>query len=426
MKQKFNMMLQLRSVAFLGVFIVLGITQWQKLYPLSPYSWYLWCGFGISNFILILSRNKISERFFERAVFFLVLIDLLYLTLLLLWNGGSHNPFAILFIAITSTAALILNRRFLVLTILFALLCLWQVYRTPNASSPSHAMHEMHEMHDDSLSPSNHDFEFHLRGMWLANSIAVMVVSVWIYRLRRENEKISERHQASERILAQIERIDSMGRMLASTAHQLNTPLGTLQLGVSELADEKKPLSETERKQWLVDLQKALTQITHLFSTLHHPENNFFRTESNLDFSEYVETIAKRWAFTRGAEIRFQSELSFKSPEPLLREMGAVLEAIFENAYDAKKKENLLVIQIYLFQEKESIGLSVQDNGVGMNSEIVKHSVEPLFTTKKSGTGLGLYLAHRFALKLKGELKISSTLGKGTTLSFSFRKDLLS
>jgi two-component system cell cycle sensor histidine kinase/response regulator CckA len=57
----------------------------------------------------------------------------------------------------------------------------------------------------------------------------------------------------------------------------------------------------------------------------------------------------------------------------------------------------------------------VRDTGSGMSEETLRHAFEPLFTTKKNGTGLGLAVTHQIVLRHGGEIFIESALGAGTT-----------
>lgn len=65
------------------------------------------------------------------------------------------------------------------------------------------------------------------------------------------------------------------------------------------------------------------------------------------------------------------------------------------------------------------VAISITDSGIGMSPEVLSHVVEPFFTTKKTGkgTGLGLSMAYNFTKQSGGDLRIKSTLGKGTTVS---------
>jgi signal transduction histidine kinase len=58
--------------------------------------------------------------------------------------------------------------------------------------------------------------------------------------------------------------------------------------------------------------------------------------------------------------------------------------------------------------------LKVEDTGPGMPPEVVEKIFEPFYTTKKEGTGLGLYITHLIVLAHRGEIRCESEVGKGT------------
>jgi len=64
----------------------------------------------------------------------------------------------------------------------------------------------------------------------------------------------------------------------------------------------------------------------------------------------------------------------------------------------------------------KKISLSIEDNGNGIPEDKLEKIFEPNFTTKSSGTGLGLAMVKRMIEDYKGEISIRSKEGKGTTL----------
>ena len=68
--------------------------------------------------------------------------------------------------------------------------------------------------------------------------------------------------------------------------------------------------------------------------------------------------------------------------------------------------------------------ISVTDTGTGMDEETQKKIFDPFFTTKDAGkgTGLGLHIVNKIVTKHKAELKLESTLGKGSTFTVVFPK----
>lgn len=354
-------------------------------------------------------KNPVILRWYAFACVGLVL----GLTLFLFLNGGAHNPFSILFIAIGSVAAMYLSRWSLVIVITLSLVCLWVIY-SGSGEMPHHA---------------DASYNMHLRGMWLANSLGVLVVTSWIYYLRVQNESLAQKHQEAQRILFHLERVDSLGRLLAMTAHKLNTPLATMQLGVSELSNQKQVLSEIEKNQWLEDLQKALKQVSDILVALKSREDTLsvekYENEA-LNFVEYLETLASRWAATRNASVQFQSDISsFAMSQRHLPQWSAGLEAVFENSYDARPPQKNLIIEITLKKNHKFMELIIKDNGIGMDAAVLRQAGEPLFTTKKSGTGLGLYIFHQLARQFSGALILDSQPRLGTQVKLSFDAALL-
>jgi CheY-like chemotaxis protein len=71
--------------------------------------------------------------------------------------------------------------------------------------------------------------------------------------------------------------------------------------------------------------------------------------------------------------------------------------------------------------DEEYVLITLNDNGTGMNSEVLEHATEPFYTTKKNeGNGLGLSMVYGFLQQSNGELNILSSPGNGTSLNMKF------
>ena len=67
-------------------------------------------------------------------------------------------------------------------------------------------------------------------------------------------------------------------------------------------------------------------------------------------------------------------------------------------------------------QEGEYVTLTVSDTGAGIRKEDLQNVFDPYFTTKQSGTGLGLAIVHNIIESHKGDIKVESEMGKGTSV----------
>ncbi len=89
-------------------------------------------------------------------------------------------------------------------------------------------------------------------------------------------------------------------------------------------------------------------------------------------------------------------------------QLEQVLINLVRNAYESGATEVLLSAN----GEGE---IRVKDNGSGMSPDVIDHAFIPFFTTKPSGTGIGLSLCRQIILKHSGTIRVESQQGKGTT-----------
>ncbi len=93
------------------------------------------------------------------------------------------------------------------------------------------------------------------------------------------------------------------------------------------------------------------------------------------------------------------------------------------NARDAMPGGGQLLIETRNLElpEADHVLLSIGDNGIGMDAEVVSRIFEPFFTTKEHGTGLGLATSYGIIKENGGELRVESAPGKGTTFHIELR-----
>lgn len=91
--------------------------------------------------------------------------------------------------------------------------------------------------------------------------------------------------------------------------------------------------------------------------------------------------------------------------------VGTVLNLV-ENAIQAAGRD--VRLKVHLYARGDSLRLSISDNGPGMSAETLARLGEPFFTTKTTGTGLGLAVVKAVAKAHQGELRLRSHAGRGT------------
>ena len=95
--------------------------------------------------------------------------------------------------------------------------------------------------------------------------------------------------------------------------------------------------------------------------------------------------------------------------------MRQVLTNLISNAKDAMKEQGSGTLTISTGKNSESVILSVADTGTGIKSENLTKIFDPYFTTKKSGTGIGLTLVYKIIKGMGGDIGVDSRQGSGAT-----------
>ncbi|HZX75095.1 MAG TPA: ATP-binding protein, partial [Cyclobacteriaceae bacterium] len=97
-----------------------------------------------------------------------------------------------------------------------------------------------------------------------------------------------------------------------------------------------------------------------------------------------------------------------------------VLINLIKNAIQAFDKEETKNIHLSGFLEEDTPAIVVRDNGSGIDEEALEKIFIPFFSTKKTGSGIGLSLSKQIMRKHEGRISVKSKLGEGTEFSLRF------
>jgi signal transduction histidine kinase len=205
--------------------------------------------------------------------------------------------------------------------------------------------------------------------------------------------------------------------MAKETAHQLGTPLSSLQ-GWVELLKEM-PGNEKLAKEMIKDVDR-LKLVSDRFGKIG--------SIPQLETINLVEQIENMVAYIKR---RAPEQISFSVDSAGLEKMNVmangplfdwVIENLLKNALDATA--GIGIIQIKIKEEPNSVIIEVADSGKGISKQNLRNIFKPGFTTKKRGWGLGLSLSKRIIEQYhQGQLFVkNSDLGKGTTFKIVLKK----
>jgi len=223
---------------------------------------------------------------------------------------------------------------------------------------------------------------------------------------QKVEEALQEKRQ-QEAILIQQSKMAVMGEMIASIAHQWRQPLSTTS-AIIQTAKIDNELSRTHHTKIDEALDKILTQVEFMdqtitdFSSFFKPkkEKEFFSLSSSVD--NVLNILQPQFNKYGISVVNNLTDKNFMI-DGYRNEFSQVLLNILTNAKDAicKKMEKKMIskgegtIKIEVGIEANKIGLSICDNGGGIQKEILEHIFDPYVTTKEddTGTGIGLYMS---------------------------------
>ncbi len=211
--------------------------------------------------------------------------------------------------------------------------------------------------------------------------------------------------------LARHERLSSLGKMVASLAHQIRTPLSAALLYASHLAEQTLPVETQQR--FAGNLKERLHELEHqVRDMLVFARGELPLTDRLTPKALFQALQQAAQAHVQGHEVRWQCDSHLG--ELLCNRdtlVGALLNLI-ENALQASTEPARL--KVHLYRRGQVLRLCISDAGAGIDSALLARLGEPFLTTKATGTGLGLAVVKAVARAHQGVLQLRSRPGRGT------------
>lgn len=225
--------------------------------------------------------------------------------------------------------------------------------------------------------------------------------------------RMAEKARASALALAQSERESAWREMAMQVAHEIKNPLTPMKLGIQQLERRAKDATEQESdlREQIITLSTTLqgqidllVRIAEEFSTLARLPQGELRT---LELRPLLEGVVALYAGAEaGVSLDMEGDWSLEADEDQLRRL---LSNLMLNALQALQGGEGEVV----LRARED-RLEVEDNGPGMPPEIAERAFEPQFTTRGSGSGLGLAMVKAIADRHGWSVEFDSELGRGT------------
>jgi two-component system sensor histidine kinase RegB len=349
---------------------------------------------------LTIARLHLAWPVRDGELFAHLVADVLLLTSLLYFSGGSTNPFAPLYLIPVTLCAAALSWRFtwpmLALTSACYSLLLFDYV-------PLYHHHEGEARH------VLDDFHVHVVGTWLGFLLSGGLIAYFAVRMRetvRERDRL--RAQIREQEL-QHERVLALGTFATGAAHELSTPLTTIAVLAKELGRGQGNTSHQ-----LLTLSEQVGRCKEILATLSAAVGQT-RAEGGgpIQLDAYVEEIIQRWRSMR-AQANISVAQGGTKPTPRIvadLTLSQALLNVLNNAADTAA-----AVEVDAHWNDTEFVFEVRDRGPGLSANVQEHAGEPFFTTKQpgAGMGLGLFLARSTVERLGGRLALNNRSDGGT------------
>lgn len=276
---------------------------------------------------------------------------------------------------------------------------------------------------------------------WAVDSVAsdqvmtrVLIVSlVIIYGVMTQTlingrkKALLEKERTQEQLI-QSESLAAIGQLAAGIAHELNNPLASASSLIQtdlELIQEQAEMREID-KSLLEDLTYARKELNKTKSIVKSildlsRQTQTYQEEVNMNavIDDALQVLYNQYK-SLGVEIEKKYDPNLPAISGNFSNLGQVLINIIKNAIQALPDgRGKITLSTSHRQKTKTVVVECRDTGIGIPPEMMKDIYKPFFTSKEvgKGTGLGLYVSYEIIKKHKGEIRIDSREGTGTTVT---------
>ena len=399
-RESLNRIIQLRFILVSAqVFLVLAAYQWLEIsLPLKPIGIVILLTVVIN--LLSIWRLNIEFPFTEFEIFAQLVVDVLALSVLLYYCGGSTNPFVSLYLVPLVVTAVALSKGYTWLMCALVIGCysiLVQRYQPL-------------VMRGD----SQHLQHLHLRGMWLNFIISGLLITFMTIQIRGSLRAHGQALAKARADSARDENLVGLGMVAVGAMHELGTPLSTMSVLSGELKREYADDPDLSENLEILSSQIKLCK-TRLNDLLDVSGRGVNRAGEMVSIDQFFLDLLERWRIMRpaiqvdktniaGPDVQIYAELSIEQ----------ALINFLDNAADVSPEQ----VELHVNWDQNWIDIAIHDRGPGLTDELARNVGKAFFTTKSpgKGMGIGLYLANASVERIGGSVELFARAGGGLTI----------
>ena len=232
---------------------------------------------------------------------------------------------------------------------------------------------------------------------------------------------MSEELRNREEELIQSKKLASLGILTAGVAHELTNPLNNISMIAQNYQEFYDVLSEANRIELMKKIEGEAERIEEIVRNLL----DFSKPkEAKLEERDINETVRKSLELMQNtldiSNVEVSTELGQGLPRVYIddHQIQQVLVNLIVNAVHAMEHGGVLKLATRAGEDGQTVKVDVIDTGKGIAPEFLSHIFDPFFSTKGvGGTGLGLSVSYGIIKNHKGNIRVESTVGAGTTFT---------
>jgi two-component system NtrC family sensor kinase len=209
--------------------------------------------------------------------------------------------------------------------------------------------------------------------------------------------------------LAHSERMAAIGQVTASLAHEIGTPLNAVAGHLQLLDRNHRDAPDTQRRLKIINDQLGIIvqAVKSLLERTHRRRITFELTDVNATIQELIMLVGPMLESRR-----IEASITLDECLPCVSADRDSLHHVFlnlvNNSCDAMPKGGTLEIATRYLERNREVEIMFSDSGAGIAPNVAKHLFEPMFTTKLSGSGLGLVIARDIINEHRGRIELVS------------------
>lgn len=251
----------------------------------------------------------------------------------------------------------------------------------------------------------------------MAQQIAIAMENANLYQLLEEKVSMTTQElRVTQAKLIRSERLVGLGHLVQGIAHEIRNPVMTIGGFAQRI---KRELGENPRVEKYIDivteeanrLERLVRQVRE-FAEVQSPT---FRPENvQKAFEESLRTFSPL-AKKQGVKLLADIDQDLPMMEIDLPQLVLAINNTMENALESMPKGGTLTLRVK--RQERRLMIAVEDTGCGIPKEQLDAVYDPFVTSKPRGAGLGLTLVHQVIMNHRGDIKVTSEVGKGTTVT---------